>query len=404
MSRWAGARGCGRSQVGAAVGPAVPGRSALRTLALASFVSSYDRFAMAPLLLVIAVDLRVSLGSVAAAASGYYLAYGLMQPVWGAMSERRGRIATMRLGLFGAAVAGLASAVVPDLATLAVARGLTGGCFSAVIPTALVYVGDSWPPQHRQRPLSDVLAATSIGTTAGTLGASVIAQFSTWRAAFAVAALAGAGLWVTVRRLPEPVGSRASDHPGLLLVRVLTTPWALAVLALASVEGVVLVGAFVYLAPALQSTGVPVGVAGLVAGGFGVGVLGGAQVVKLLVDRASPARLLAVGGTVIVLGWAVLSSRIAVGTVLVAGLLLGVGWSFFHSSMQSWATEVAPTARATAVSLFVTALFVGGAVGAAIVAPLADRQAFVTIFVTAMVLAAPLTVAAVVGRSRYARR
>src|SRR5688572_10262082 len=91
-------------------GPPVPGRAALRTLAGASFVSSYDRFAMAPLLLVIAADLGASPGSVAAAAGGYYLAYGLMQPMWGLLSERRGRVATMRLGLLGAAVAGLASA------------------------------------------------------------------------------------------------------------------------------------------------------------------------------------------------------------------------------------------------------------------------------------------------------
>ncbi|MHA6780614.1 MFS transporter [Pseudonocardia saturnea] len=382
----------------------VPGRSALRTLALASFVSSYDRFAMAPLLLVIAADMRVSLGSVAAAAGGYYLAYGLTQPVWGLLSERRGRVATMRLGLLGAAVAGLASAAAPDLGTLAVTRGVTGGCLSAVIPAALVYVGDSWPAADRQRPLSDVLAATSLGTTGGTLGAGLLAQFSTWRAAFAVAALAGAGLWVALRRLPEPVGQRSAERPARLLRRVLTTPWALVVLAVAAVEGVVLVGAFVYLAPALQSTGVAVGVAGAVAGVFGVGVLGGAQVVKVLVGRLTAARLLAIGGISILFGWAVLAFGIGVGTVLGAGVLLGVGWAFFHSTMQSWATDVVPTARATAVSLFVAALFVGGAAGTALVAPLADRHAFGAIFLIAMVLAAPLTAVAAGARSRYARR
>jgi predicted MFS family arabinose efflux permease len=385
-------------------GRVVPGRSAVRALALASFVSSYDRFAMAPLLLVIAADLDVSLGAVAAAAGGYYLAYGLTQPVWGILCERRGRVVTMRLGLLGAAAAGLASAAAPDLVTLAVTRGVTGGCFSAVIPAALVYVGDSWPAADRQRPLSDVLAATSIGTTAGTLGAGLIAQFGTWRVAFAVAALAGAGLWVRLRRLPEPAGQRSALPPCLLLGRVLTTPWAQVVLGLGFVEGFVLVGSFVYLAPALQSTGVAVGVAGVVASGFGVGVLGGAQVVKLLVGRLVADRLVAIGGTVILLGWAVLRLGIGIATVLAAGLLLGVGWAFFHSSMQSWSTDVVPTARATSVSLFVAALFLGGAVGTVLVAPLADRHAFGLIFLIAMVLTVPLAAVAAVTRSRYARR
>ncbi len=73
-------------------GRVVPGRSALCALALASFVSSYDRFALAPLLLVMAADLDVSLGAVAA--GGYHLAYGLTQPVWGILCEQRGRVAT----------------------------------------------------------------------------------------------------------------------------------------------------------------------------------------------------------------------------------------------------------------------------------------------------------------------
>jgi MFS family permease len=100
----------------------------------------------------------------------------------------------------------------------------------------------------------------------------------------------------------------------------------------------------------------------------------------------------------------VLLPGIGIGTVLAAALLLGAGWAFFHSTMQSWATDVVPTARATAVSLFVAALFVGGAFGTALAAPLADRHTFPVIFLIAMLLAVPLGAAAVAARSRYARR
>ena len=67
-------------------------------------------------------------------------------------------------------------------------------------------------------------------------------------------------------------------------------------------------------------------------------------------------------------------------------------------------TGLSMAARATAVSLFVAALFVGGAVGTALVAPLADRHAFDVIFLIPTALAVPLTVVAAVARSRYARR
>ncbi|MHA6780643.1 MFS transporter [Pseudonocardia saturnea] len=369
----------------------------------ASFVSSYDRFAMAPLLLVIAADLGVSLGAAAAAASVYYLAYGLMQPVWGTLSERIGRVRTMRLGLAVGVPAGIASAVAPDLITLTLTRGVVGGCFSAVIPAALVYVGDSWPAHVRQRPLSDVLAATALGTAGGTVGAGLIADVTTWRLALAASAVAGGAQWIALRRLPEPAGQRTADRPRHLLARVLARPWAVAVLVLAFAEGIAMVGMFVYLAPALQSAGATVGVAGVVVSLFGVGVLASSWLVKALVGRLPPAGLAAIGGVLIMLGWAVVSVEVGLATVLAACALLGAGWAFFHSTLQGWATDVVPTARATAVSLFVAALFVGGAVGTALAAPLADAGAFVPMFRIALVLALPVTVAVVWGQSRYER-
>lgn len=381
----------------------VPSRSHLGMLQSASFVSSCDRFAMAPLLLVIAADLGVSLGASAAAASIYYLAYGVMQPVWGMLSERIGRVRTMRLGLAGAVPAGIASALAPDLITLAMTRGVAGGCFSAVIPAALVYVGDSWPAPVRQRPLSDVLAATALGTAGGTVGAGLIADVASWRVALATIALAGGAQWIALRRLPEPAGEPTTAHPGRLLAQVLTRPWAVAVLVLAFAEGIAMVGVFVYLAPALQSTGVPVGVAGLVVSLFGIGVLASSWLVKVLVGRVPPAGLAAIGGVLIMLGWAAVTVQVGIATVLAASALLGAGWAFFHSTLQRWATEVVPTARATAVSLFVAALFVGGAVGTALAAPLADGHAFVAMFRIALVLALPVTVAVVCGRARYER-
>jgi MFS family permease len=78
-------------------------------LQLAAFFSSFDRFAIAPMLLTIAASLGASLTEVAATASLYYLFYDLMQPAWGMLSDRLGRVRVMRLTFFGAAFAGILS-------------------------------------------------------------------------------------------------------------------------------------------------------------------------------------------------------------------------------------------------------------------------------------------------------
>jgi MFS family permease len=63
---------------------------------MAAFFSSFDRFVVAPMLVTIAAALGASLTGVTATASLYYLLYGLMQPVWGMLSDRLGRVRVMR--------------------------------------------------------------------------------------------------------------------------------------------------------------------------------------------------------------------------------------------------------------------------------------------------------------------
>ena len=50
-----------------------------------------------------------------------------MQPVWGMLSDRLGRVGVMRLALMAVLVPGLLSAFAPNLAVLVVARAFAGG-------------------------------------------------------------------------------------------------------------------------------------------------------------------------------------------------------------------------------------------------------------------------------------
>jgi MFS family permease len=61
------------------------------------------------------------------------------------------------------------------------------------------------------------------------------------------------------------------------------------------------------------------------------------------------------------------------GAVLAAVLVAG-GFAFIHSTLQTWATEVLPEARATVVSFFAGAVFAGSGVATALAAPLAEAS------------------------------
>lgn len=374
--------------------------SSLRLLRTAGFVSNFDRFCIAPMLVLIGPRLGAPLPTVVLAASGYYLAYGLMQPVWGAASDRRGRVWVMRVSLTGAALAALASALAPNAPVLIGARAVAGAFFAASIAASLTYVGDTVPVAIRQRPLSELMTAFALGTAVATVVAGALAHYLSWRLVFALPGVLAAYLAVALRRLPEP--ERAPSGSLLAPFRVvLSSRWQWYVMAVALLEGAVLLGFLTYLAPALEARGVSPGLAGAVAALYGVGSMAAAQVVKRLVGQWSAAGLIVAGGVQMALAYLLAGCSQSTGVLVMVALLLGGGWSFMHSTIQSWATALSPTARATGVAMFGVALYVGSAVASWLAAPAAQAHAYQPLFWLAALLTVPLTAAAAVGRARY---
>ncbi|MFI1073011.1 MFS transporter [Streptomyces puniciscabiei] len=374
--------------------------SSLRLLCTAGFVSNFDRFCIAPMLVLIGSRLGAPLHTVVLAASGYYLAYGLMQPVWGVAGDRWGRVWVMRVSLTGAAPAALASALAPDAPVLIGARALAGAFFAASIAASRTYVGDTVPAAIRQRPLSELMTAFALGTAVATLVAGALAHYLTWRLVFALPGVLAAYLAVALRRLPEPLRARSGSLPAPFRV-VLSSRWQWYVMAVAMLEGAVLLGFLTYLAPALEAHGVPTTLAGAVAALYGVGSMAAAQVVKRLVGQWSPAGLIVAGGVQMALAYLLAGYSQSTGALVVVAPLLGGGWSFMHSTIQSWATALSPAARATGVAMFGVALYAGSAMAGGLAAATAQAHHYRPLFWLAALLTVPLTVAAAVGRARW---
>jgi predicted MFS family arabinose efflux permease len=391
-------------KAGGAVGRVPEGsQGGLRLLQLAAFFSSFDRFVVAPMLVTIAAALGASLAKTTATASLYYLLYGGMQPVWGMLSDRLGRVRVIRLTLFGAAVAGVLSAAAPNLIFLIAARALAGGLFAAVIPASLVYVGDTVKIESRQEALADLMAASAVGTALATVFGGFAAYLEAWRLAFAAPALAGVALAVMLTRLPEPRGFAAGEKEGPLsqVRRVLSRPWAVAVVGIALVEGAVILGFLTFLAPSLESAGYSPAVAGLAVGLYGLAVLGWTRAVKLVAKRLGAAALILTGAGMLALGYASGAMGQSLASVSAAAVLVGGGFAFMHSTLQTWATDVVPEARATVISLFAAALFAGSGVAAMAAAPLAEAGSYDLLFSIAAFVAVPLGLFAGLGRRRY---
>lgn len=159
-----------------------------------------------------------------------------------------------------------------------------------------------------------------------------------------------------------------------------------------------------YIVPALQQAGVAISLAGLLAAGYGLGVIAGAHLMRFLVHRYTHTRLIAIGGTVLIAAFAASSFWQVPATLTATAVLIGVSNALLHSSMQGWVTDVAPQARATTVSLFACALFLGSSLAVYWTAGLAEEGRYGTIYALSFVVSIVLTAAATAGHAAWKRR
>lgn len=373
----------------------------IRRLQVTTFVSTLDRFALPPMLVAIAYDLDAPLSEVVHAAGAYFLVYGLSQPLWGVVSDRLGRVRTMRLTLLVAGLLALLSAAAWSPLSLAVSRGLAGGFFAAAYPSTLIYVGDTVAIGERQRDIARLMVGVATGTALASVGAGALADVASWRLAFVITGLASILLAWTLRKLPEPDGAHRPGSAREAIGIVVRSRLTLLVLLFAFAEGAVLLGGLTLLPPAVENAGATATVAGAVTAVYGVAVYLGSHLVGRLAVTWHPSRLIVLGAAAAVLGSGLFAVSQDPGMAWVVALLLGLAWTTMHSSLQTWATEVLPTARATVVSFFAGSLFVGSALAAVAVAGLADAGRYAVIYAAFATLAVPLGLAAGWLRRRW---
>lgn len=378
----------------------LPKPAKLRQVFAASATSNFDRFAVGPMLVAIAASFDVNLSTASLVATAYFMAYGLSQPFWGAISDRHGRIATIRIALLVGALANVVSAFAPSLIVLVASRTVAGIAFGAIVPAAITYIGDNTAADKRQRTLSDMLAAMAIGNTMATLVSGVATDISGWRPMFGIISLTSALLW---SQLPARGSVRttriSSGRPLAAVARVMRSGWAILVIVLATLEGALVLGLFALLPSAIEQHHKSAAFAGSLVAVYGISVLATTPFTKRL--SSQPIRPILLGGSFLVAASFLPFVLDGVYPLVLCAAFLGVTWSALHSSLQTWMTMTVPSERATCVALMTSGLFFGSGVGSALGAHLIDQRDFHLLFGIWTITSCVLTVAAVNGRRLF---
>ncbi len=341
----------------------------LAILATSCFVSSMSMRIIDPVVPDISRDLGVDPASVAMLASLYAFPYALAQPLLGAFGDAFGKARIIKIALAVLASCLAASAVAPTLGMLALARLIGGAAAGGIIPLAFAIVGDRFLMVERQLALSRVLTAIIAGQLTGSIGSGFVASFFGWRiATAAAAALAVVAFLVTVWTLraassmPRKTPSRGEFFAGYR--SVFANPLSVVCFSAVFVEGIVIFGLFPYVAVLLEQRGAGgLREAGFVLAGFGLGGFVYTALVRMMLGRLGLYKLIMFGGIVSGFGFCLLSLGSSWPAEMAIFMIVGVGFYMIHNSLQTQATELAPSNRGSAVAAHSFFVFLGQAFG-----------------------------------------
>ena len=344
-------------------------RRLILLLGLSCFAGALASRVTDPFVVSISEEFRTSPESVALLASAFAVPFALVQPVLGPVGDALGKRRVIRAALCLLAAFTLLAPFAPDLASLAVLRGLSGAAAGGVMPLSLATVGDAVPMRDRQVALSRLIVFAIAGQVGGGALAGVLAPFLGWRGVLGLCgavALAAVALMVLVRQPGPPEPRRRFEPVGALrrYRALLKLPAARVLYASVLAEGVFVFGAFPYFAPVLEARGQG-GVleAGLAVAAFGCGGFLFAALARTLLARIGQGRMVVLGGALAALALLGFAAAPAAAVFVAAGLVLGLGFYMVHNTIQTRVTEVAPEARGSAVALHAFHFYVGQSLG-----------------------------------------
>lgn len=343
--------------------------------ATCAFASGYGLRIVDPLVLPVAAQFGVTPATAALLSTAYALPYALSQPFLGPLGDRYGKLRCIQVCASGMALALVAAALAPGFEWLLAARVAAGVFAGGLIPLVLASLGDAFDILERQVAIGRMLLAIITGQMLGSVVSGLANDAFGWRSALWIAAALALPAAVLAWR-PMPAGAGHGPPPagagrpgvGALYGRVFDNPKALWLYGAVVVEGALIFGAFPFMGQLLiEQAGSAVADAprraGVVLGAFGIGGLVYAALVRRIIGWLGVRRMCLAGSASAAAMYLALAVAPLWWLFALAMMLAGLSYYMLHNSLQTEATELAPTARGSAVALFACGFFAGQGLG-----------------------------------------
>jgi predicted MFS family arabinose efflux permease len=375
-------------------------------LSLAAFASTASMRVTDALLPRLSLDFGVGIAKASAVITGFTVAYGAMQILFGPLGDRYGKLRVIGLASAVAALATLACFLAPGFEPLVASRLIAGAFCGAIIPLSMAWIGDVVPYEDRQPVLARFLLGQVLGIAAGISAGGFAAEHASWRWPFAAIALwLGVSAVLLLRAsLTDPAHKGAANARFFRnLADVARVPWARVVLVTVFTEGCIVFGALAFIPTHLHfARGFDLAWAALTVVAFSLGGVFFAVFARHVVRRLGEVGLATTGAAFLATGLTGIALSTTRGLAGASCLVAGLGFYMLHNTLQTNATQMAPERRGAAMALFASCLFMGQSAGIAMVAALAEHVGTTPVIIGAGIAALPVGI--VFARLKAAHR
>jgi predicted MFS family arabinose efflux permease len=217
--------------------------------------------------------------------------------------------------------------------------------------------------------MSRILAGTLTGGVLGISMSGIIADLVGWRS---VLLIIGIMVFISCVAVTIAFRNQGAMHHTPMSIRmllgkyriILSHPHARVCYTAVCIETTCVQGVFPYISTFLRDLGQPsLTIAGFVLSGFAVGGLIYSSMIRRLLKITSVQRVMVAGGILVFIALFATGLGLVWQLQFPALVVMGLGFFMTHASIQMFSTEISTDARAIAMSLHSSLVFIGQMIG-----------------------------------------
>lgn len=349
-------------------------------LGLTALVTGANNFVVSLLLPKIAEEFKMSIAAASIVIPYYMIPYGLMQAVYGVISDRVGKLKVMKILAIGFFAGNVGCLLTASFNQLLVYRFIAGFFAAGTISLPLAYIGDNFLEQERPKYVARFLSLIFTGQALSSLIGGVFMDYLNWRILFGVLAAISLTGMIFLFTLPNDP-ARGNGNLFEQIKPALISRLGLALYAISFFTGFFILGFYGFLGSYMSKIlGLNSTYSGLIMMVYGMACILGSVLLGALSKKFSLYNFMFWGCSLFTLCVMAILVFESVAVTAVAMFIIGIGYIFLQSSTATLAFDIAPEAKGLPSAIVGMTLFGGGGLGSAVGGPILDSWGFHTLF------------------------